>query len=168
MQRHVLAAPTLFALVALSSRAVRRSEDADFFAPQRGRVSHREPPMLSEYEAAVLTRFKASDADRRLHRVVPGNNRIAAALVVLGLLLPGLVTMSPSFADSANKNSCAMRDTRFLLQLDQYREQGNMPGEKLYAAYLTMLRARTACSAGRPEEALQLYDSAFGPVQAPE
>jgi hypothetical protein len=81
------------------------------------------------------------------------------------LLLAGVVTISPSFADSTTKNSCAMRDAHFLLQLDQHSEQGSVPGEKLYAGYLTMLRARAACSAGRKEEGLKLYDSAFGPVQ---
>ena len=42
---------------------------------------------------------------------------------------------------------------------------GRQPGEHLYAAFLTMLRARTACSVGRFEEGLALYDSSFDPVR---
>ena len=42
--------------------------------------------MLSEYEAAVLTRLRANGGDRRLDRIAPRNNRIGAALVVLSLL----------------------------------------------------------------------------------
>ena len=83
------------------------------------------------------------------------------------LLLAGLITINPSLADDANTNAlmkCAARDARFVLQLEHYGEQGTMPGEKLYAAFRTMLRARTACSAGRLEEGLKLYDGPFGPV----
>ena len=76
----------------------------------------------------------------------------------------------PSFAEEANPKllpsiECATRDTHFILQLEQYGEQGSMPGDKLYAAYRTMLRARTACSSGRSAEGLALYDSSFGPVR---
>jgi hypothetical protein len=87
------------------------------------------------------------------------------------LLLAGLITMSPALADDAPTNSlltCATRDARFILQLEHHGDQGTMPGEKLYAAYRTMLRARTACSAGRLEDGHKLYDSAFGPVLASE
>jgi hypothetical protein len=140
--------------------------------------------MLSEYEAAVLTRLGASGNGYRPNRIVTRNNRIGVAFLVLSLVSASGLLHSTVFsraeykranqatsvgnADDSGKNLCSMRDARFLLQLDQHGEQGDVPGEKLYAAYLTMLRARTACSAGRPEEALQLYDSAFGPVQAPE
>jgi hypothetical protein len=58
---------------------------------------------------------------------------------------------------------CAMRDMRFLWQLE---ERGALPdarGDKLYDAFLTMLRARSACTAGQTAEAMALYDSAFGP-----
>ena len=79
------------------------------------------------------------------------------------------VTTSSLAAEADRKLSilkqCATRDAYFLLQLEQYGEQGDTPGEKLHAAYLTMLRARTACSVGLSTEALALYDSAFGPVR---
>src|SRR5262245_46009487 len=76
----------------------------------------------------------------------------------------------PAFAEQASTkslsfNECTARDARFMLQLEQHGEQGIMPGDRLYAAYLTMLWARTACSAGRLEEGLALYDGPFGPVR---
>lgn len=61
---------------------------------------------------------------------------------------------------------CSLRDARYLLQLE---EQGNRPGADggtLYRAYLAMLEARTLCDAGRQQEALALYDRAFGPFIA--
>jgi len=81
--------------------------------------------------------------------------------------LAALLTAMPSYADETNSRllRCATRDTHFQMQLEHYGEQGHVPGEKLYAAYLTMLRARTACSAGRSDEGLLLYDSSFGPVR---
>jgi hypothetical protein len=80
-------------------------------------------------------------------------------------ILAALFMAMPSYADETDSRllKCATRDTHFQIQLEH--EQGHMPGEKLYAAYLTMLRARTACSAGRSEEGLLLYDSAFGPLR---
>jgi hypothetical protein len=92
-------------------------------------------------------------------------------LSIKHLLLAGVITVNPSLAGDVNTNpllNCAARDARFMVQLEHHGDQGTMPGEKLYAAYLTMLQARTACSAGRQEEGLRLYDSAFGPVLASE
>ncbi len=68
------------------------------------------------------------------------------------------LTKSPSVS-----LECGTRDVQFLTQLEHYGELGTIPGEILYAAALTMLRARAACRAGRSEEGLTLYDSAFGP-----
>lgn len=85
------------------------------------------------------------------------------------LLLAGLITINPSLAGDADTNSlmkCATHDARFMLQMERHGHQGTRSGEELYVAYLTMLEARTACSAGRPEEGLKLYDSAFGPLLA--
>lgn len=61
---------------------------------------------------------------------------------------------------------CAARDLKFLWQIDEYGERSDVPGEKLYAAFLTMLRARSVCAAGQAAEAMALYDSAFGPFVA--
>lgn len=58
---------------------------------------------------------------------------------------------------------CAMRDMRFLWQLEEHGAVPDAPGDKLYAAFQTMLRARAACSAGQTADAMALYDSAFGP-----
>ena len=76
----------------------------------------------------------------------------------------------PSFADDTNKKllpstECATRDAHFILQLEQYGEQGSLPGDALYAAFRTMLRARAACSSARSADGLALYDSSFGPVR---
>ena len=87
------------------------------------------------------------------------------------LLVAGMMMINPSLAGDADTNplmKCATRDARFILQLEHHGHQDTMPGEKLYAAYLTMLEARTACATGREQEGLRLYDSAFGPVLASE
>ena len=77
-----------------------------------------------------------------------------------------LLTISPLAADThtqqASLQECAIRDARFALLLEQHGDRGDVPGDKLYAAFLTMLRARSACSAGRTNEGLALYDSVFG------
>jgi hypothetical protein len=86
------------------------------------------------------------------------------------VLLAVLLLTTPSFAGEVDTRlsalqDCGSRDAHFLTQLEQHGERGTMPGEKLYAAFQTMLRARAACSAGRSEEGLALYDSVFGPVR---
>lgn len=63
----------------------------------------------------------------------------------------------------AVSRECALRDAQYVFQME---ERGNRPdadGEKLHGAHVAMLEARTLCEAGRQQEALALYDRAFGP-----
>ena len=79
-----------------------------------------------------------------------------------------LLSIGPGNAQTRSNASfpleCASRDAAFVIQLEQRGEAQSMPAERLYAAFVTMLRARDACSEGRKAEALALYDNAFGPV----
>jgi hypothetical protein len=56
---------------------------------------------------------------------------------------------------------CAQRDVQLVTQMEQYGESQSVPGEILYEAFLTMARAREACSRGRVAVGLALYDSIF-------
>jgi len=78
------------------------------------------------------------------------------------------IAVSSVAADSAPRmpKECAARDITFLWQIEDHGARQDVPGERLYAAFLTMLRARSACLDGQTAEALALYDSAFGPFVA--
>jgi hypothetical protein len=56
---------------------------------------------------------------------------------------------------------CAQRDVQLVTQLEQIGEAQSVPGEILYEAFRMLTRARRACSQGRVELALALYDSIF-------
>jgi hypothetical protein len=56
---------------------------------------------------------------------------------------------------------CAQRDVQLVTQLEQIGEAQSVPGEILYEAFRVLTRARRACSQGRVELALALYDSIF-------
>src|SRR6266849_6654899 len=87
------------------------------------------------------------------------------------LFAVALLTISPFVAEAGSQQAslqeCAMRDAHFTMQLEQHGDRRDIPGDKLYAAFLTMLRARCACSAGRTNEGLALYDGVFGAVLVP-
>ena len=56
---------------------------------------------------------------------------------------------------------CAQRDVQLVTQLEQVGEAQTLPGEIMFEAFVTMLRARAACSEGRVAAGLALYDSIF-------
>jgi hypothetical protein len=98
----------------------------------------------------------------RRQQLEEGAMSLLACLLLVSLLLP-----MQSFAEGkTSAKACATRDALFLLQLEEYGEKADVPGERLYAAFLTMLRARAACSRGRTEDGLALYDDPFGPAPA--
>jgi hypothetical protein len=123
------------------------------------------PPTL-QVSVNVLRRSKVYDQRR-------APSGILSAAVVGGTLFSLLVFLVPfqgSVAEVSKglREQCAKRDALFVSQLEQHGERGNIPGEKLYAAYRAMLRARAACSEGRTEEGLALYDSQFGSTASPD
>jgi hypothetical protein len=73
--------------------------------------------------------------------------------------------VSASFAIPAAAQNypvvCAQRDVQLVTQLEQIGEAQSVPGEILYEAFRVLTRARRACSQGRVELALALYDSIF-------
>jgi hypothetical protein len=56
---------------------------------------------------------------------------------------------------------CAQRDVQLVTQLEQIGEAQSLPGEIMFEAFMTLLRARAACSQGRVAAGLALYDSVF-------
>ena len=56
---------------------------------------------------------------------------------------------------------CAQRDVEVVTQLEQVGEAQTVPGEIMFEAFMTVLRARAACSQGRVAAGLALYDSVF-------
>ena len=84
---------------------------------------------------------------------------VATALIISSSLIE-------ADAQERSLKECAFHDAQFMLQLDQHRERADVAGDRLHSAFLTMLRARCACSGGRTNEAIALYDSVFGPVLA--
>jgi hypothetical protein len=92
------------------------------------------------------------------------------------LVLPGL-TLSASLATTISSlaqgpagqiaRECAQRDIAVITLIEDHGAADDLPADRLYSAALTQLRARSACYAGRIEEALALYDSILdlGPAQ---
>lgn len=56
---------------------------------------------------------------------------------------------------------CAQRDVQLVTQIEQIGEAQSVPGEIMFEAFMTVMRARKACAQGRVAVALALYDSIF-------
>ena len=54
---------------------------------------------------------------------------------------------------------CAQRDLQLVTLLEERGDAQEVAGHKLFEAFLTMMRARKACSEGRESEALSIYDT---------
>ena len=54
---------------------------------------------------------------------------------------------------------CALRDLRLVTLIEELADAQEVAGEKLFEAFLTMLRARHTCIEGRESEALSIYDT---------
>ena len=79
---------------------------------------------------------------------------LAAVLALLGA--------GPSLAGERSfPLECALRDVQLVTQMEQHGDAQDVPGEILYEAFMTMKRAREACSEGRELAGLALYDSIF-------
>jgi hypothetical protein len=56
---------------------------------------------------------------------------------------------------------CAQRDVQLVTQIEQIGEAQSVSGDIMFEAFMTVLRARAACSQGRVALGLALYDSVF-------
>ena len=86
-------------------------------------------------------------------------DRITRAILACGAAL-----LAAGFAGAGAQTfplDCAQRDVQLVTQMEQHGEAQDVPGEILYEAFLTMKRAREACSEGRKLAGLALYDSIF-------
>jgi hypothetical protein len=72
-----------------------------------------------------------------------------------------LLMAGPAAADPSFPLECAVRDVQLVTQIEEHGEAQDVPGEILYEAFLTMKRAREACTEGRAHAGLALYDSIF-------
>jgi hypothetical protein len=66
-----------------------------------------------------------------------------------------------AIAQAQFARECSAKDISVLTLIEEHGEAGDVSGNRLAAAHLTMLDARTACSEGRVGEALALYQSVF-------
>jgi hypothetical protein len=148
----------------------------DFLASNRGEgfTSASAHPELISGDLAIPPRLQVSFTALPRSQV-QGRRRAPVGILVATVACGALCALvfffepfQPSAAEISKRldDQCAKRDALFMLQLEQHGESGEMPGEKLYAAYRDMLRARTACSQGRAEDGLALYDSHFDQAAA--
>jgi hypothetical protein len=56
---------------------------------------------------------------------------------------------------------CAQRDVQLVTQIEQIGEAQSVPGDIMFEAFMTVMRARKACAQGRVALGLALYDSIF-------
>jgi hypothetical protein len=92
--------------------------------------------------------------------------RCALAAVVLGASLSMTINATAQGQASKFTRECALKDIAAVTVIEDHGMAEDLPGDRLFDAWLTMLRARSACHEARVSEALALYESilALGPV----
>ena len=63
--------------------------------------------------------------------------------------------------DTASLRLCAARDVEAVTLIEDHGEANDIPPEQLAKAALTQMEARFACSSGRTEEGMALYNDVF-------
>jgi hypothetical protein len=86
-------------------------------------------------------------------------------LAFVALLAMTITAMAQAQAGPFARD-CALKETAAITMIEDHGAADDLPADRLAAAGLTMLRARSACYAGRVGEALALYQSILdlGPV----
>ena len=80
--------------------------------------------------------------------------------ILLVILFSALSTVAPaSTENSAFPKLCAELDLAVTSDIELAANAQQIPGEKLAAAFFTVMDARNACAEGRYDEALAIYDS---------
>jgi hypothetical protein len=91
-----------------------------------------------------------------------------SVLPALRLVASLAVTIAATAAGQAEPfaRDCARKDIAVITMIDDHGAADDLPADRLAAAGMTMLRARSACYAGRVGEALALYQTVLdlGPV----
>jgi hypothetical protein len=69
--------------------------------------------------------------------------------------------------EQAGPAECAARDLKLLTSIERHGEAQDVPADDLVAAFFTLAKARTACTAGDSGAALAIYDSiAIAPTRS--
>ena len=80
--------------------------------------------------------------------------------ILLVILFSALSTAAPaSTENSAFPKLCAELDLAVISDIELAANAQQIPGEKLAAAFFTVMDARNACAEGRYDEAFAIYDS---------
>jgi len=90
--------------------------------------------------------------------------RMLPALVVASVV--SAVGTSAQAQQKQFTRECALKETAVITMIEEHGAAGDISADRLGEAGLTMLRARSACYAGRQDEALALYTRILdlGPV----
>jgi len=81
--------------------------------------------------------------------------------VIAAFALAALASAAMPAAAQDHPVECAQRDVQLVTQLEQVGEAQTVPGEIMFEAFMTVMRARRACAQGRVALGLALYDSIF-------
>lgn len=102
------------------------------------------------------------------------NILLVSAALIVGLVavitqhgVPALTTGAMAQEQTRQfAKECVLKDIAVITLIEDHGGANDLPADRLAAAGLAMLQARSTCYAGRVEEALTLYDSilALGPV----
>ena len=79
-----------------------------------------------------------------------------------------LAMTAGAMAQQKPARECLQKDIAAITTIEEHGEAGDVPGERLGKAHMTMLDAREVCAEGRVGEALALYQTILdlGPVVA--
>jgi hypothetical protein len=102
-----------------------------------------------------------------MHSVAMKKVVVVDTLAFSALALTAFLAMTISAtAQGLFAVECSQKDIAVITLLETRGEAGDVPAERLGNAALTILDARSACSAGRVGEAIALYQSVLdlGPV----
>jgi hypothetical protein len=95
------------------------------------------------------------------------NSSLFVAMALMSSVVVAFAQEAPKRADSTSLAQrtnffsliCAQRDVQLVTLLEERGDAQEVAGHKLFAAFLAMMRARTACIEGRESEALSIYDT---------
>jgi hypothetical protein len=80
--------------------------------------------------------------------------------ILLVILFSAFSTSAPASPEnSAFPKLCAELDLAVISDIELAANAQQIPGEKLAAAFFTVMDARNACAEGRYDEAFAIYDS---------
>lgn len=81
--------------------------------------------------------------------------------VIAAFALAAFASAATPAAAQDHPVECAQRDVQLVTQIEQIGEAQSVPGDIMFEAFMTVMRARKACAQGRVALGLALYDSIF-------